>query len=410
MTVLRIVALTTTAPAVVVLTLMVACVSSDSRDAATKAVDSAPDVSVLDSVVTPSGAVVAQAPFDVLPTGEAVRAFTLRNANGVELRAIEYGGIIVSLRTPDRTGALADIVLGFNDLNAYLAGSPYFGAITGRYANRIANGRFTLDGKTYQLAVNNGPNALHGGLKGFDKTVWHGEARASDRGIQVAFRYRSADGEEGYPGTLNTTVTYTLTDSNQLVVDYEATTDKPTPINLTQHSYFNLAGEGSGDVLGHVLTINAGRFVPVDSTLIPTGELASVAGTPFDFRTPTAIGARIDQSHPQLERGRGYDHTFVVMRNDGDTGLVQAAHVVEPRSGRTLSVATTEPGVQFYTGNFLDGTLTGKSGRVYRQRYGFCLETHHFPDSPNKPQFPSTILRPGKMFRSRTVFTFGVDR
>lgn len=401
---------TTMAAAVVAFTLAIACVSRDSQDAAPKATSSVPDVTVLDSIVAPSGAAFGQALFGVLPSGKQVRVFTLRNAQGIELRAIEYGGIVVSLRTPDRTGKRADIVLGFNDLNGYLAGSPYFGAITGRYANRIANGRFTLDGKTYQLAVNNGPNALHGGLKGFDKVVWRGERGVSERGVQVVFRYTSPDGEEGYPGTLNATVTYTLTDSNQLVVDYEATTDKPTPINLTQHSYFNLAGEGSGDILGHVLTINADRFVPVDSTLIPTGEVAPVAGTPFDFRTPTAIGARIDQSHPQLTRGRGYDHTFVLTRRGGDTGLAQAAHVIEPRSGRTMSAATTEPGVQFYTGNFLDGTLTGKSGLVYQQRYGFCLETHHFPDSPNKPQFPSTILRPGDTFRSRTVFTFGVDR
>ena len=400
----------TTTAAVLAFTLTIACVSGDSRDAVTKTADSVPDVSVLDSIVAPSGARAAQAPFGQLPSGESVRAFTLTNAHGLELRAIEYGGIIVSLRTPDRTGKQADIVLGFNDLDAYLAGSPYFGAITGRYANRIANGQFTLDGKTYQLAVNNGPNALHGGLKGFDKAVWRGELGSSERGVSVSFRYTSPDGEEGYPGTLRAMVTYTLTGKNELIVEYEATTDKDTPINLTQHSYFNLAREGSGDVLGHVVTINADRFVPVDSTLIPTGELAPVAGTPFDFRTPTAIGARINDRHAQLERGRGYDHTFVLTRRAGDAGLVHAAHVVEPRSGRTLDVATTEPGVQFYTGNFLDGTLRGKNGERYGQRYGFCLETHHFPDSPNKPQFPSTILRPGETFRSQTVFTFGVDR
>lgn len=394
--------------AVLVLTTIPACMPNDSSRTAAKGGDSIPDVSVLDSAVSPSGARVTQAPFGVLASGRNVRAFTLTNARGVELRAIEYGGIVVSLRTPDRTGNLADIVLGFNDLNGYVAGSPYFGAITGRYANRIAKGRFTIDGSSYRLAVNNGPNALHGGLKGFDKVVWHAEPGMDDRGVHLVFRYTSPDGEEGYPGTLRTTVTYTLTDSNQLIVDYEATTDKPTPINLTQHSYFNLAGEGSRDILDHVLTLNADRFVPVDSTLIPTGELAPVAGTPFDFRTPTAIGARIDQAHPQLQRGRGYDHTFVLTRRAGDTGLAQAAHVVEPKSGRTLTVATTEPGLQLYTGNFLDGTLTGKSGQIYRHRYGFCLETHHFPDSPNKPQFPSTILRPGQTFRSRTVFTFGV--
>jgi len=393
----------------VAFTSIMACMPNDSDQTAATRGNFAADVTVLDSITTPSGAKLSQAPFGALPTGEPIRVFTLQNAHGVEVRAIEYGGIIVSLHTPDRSGVLADIVLGFNDLDGYLAGSPYFGAIAGRYANRIANGRFTLDGKTYQLAVNNGPNALHGGLKGFDKAVWRGELGTTDRGIRVRFRYTSRDGEEGYPGTLNTTVTYTLTDNNELIVDYEATTDKATPINLTQHSYFNLAGEGAGDVLGHVLTINADRIVPVDSTLIPTGDLAPVAGTPFDFRTPTAIGARIDEDHPQIERGRGYDHTFVLTRNAGDTGLVHAARVVEPSSGRTLDVATTEPGVQFYTGNFLDGTLTGKGGRAYGQRYGFCLETHHYPDSPNKPQFPSTILRPGETFRSKTVFTFGVS-
>jgi len=324
------------------------------------------------------------------------------------MRVIDFGGIIVSLRTPDRSGNLGDIVLGMDDLEAYVKSSPFFGAIIGRYANRIAKGQFTLDGMTYKLAVNNGPNALHGGLKGFDRVVWQAEPSADTGGARLVMRYTSADGEEGYPGTLHATVTYTLTDRNELAIEYQATTDKPTPINLTNHSYFNLAGEGSGTVLGQVVTIDADRYVPVDSTFIPTGDLASVNGTPFDFRKPTAIGARIDQPNPQLKNGHGYDHTFVLNRPQGGPALVHAAHVVDPTSGRTLDVATTEPGVQFYTGNFLDGKVVGKNGHAYPFRGGFCLETHHFPDSPNKPQFPSTILRPGETFHSRTVYTFGV--
>jgi aldose 1-epimerase len=369
-----------------------------------------PDVTVLDSVRSPSGAGVTVAPFGTLPTGERVRVFTMKDSHGLELRAIDYGGIIVSLRTPDRTGTFADIVLGFDDLNGYVTSSPYFGAIAGRYANRIAKGRFTLDGTTYHLAVNNPPNALHGGLKGFDKVIWRAEPSADAAGVHLTLHYTSADGEEGYPGALMATVTYSLTDSNQLVVDYQATASKPTPVNLTQHTYFNLGGEGSGDILGHELTLAADRFIPIDSTFIPTGEVASVAGTPFDFRKPITIGARIDQPDPQLLNGHGYDHTVVLSRSAADTGLVHAAHVVEPRSGRTLDVATTEPGVQFYTGNFLDGKVIGKQGHAYQRRTGFCLETHHFPDSPNKPQFPSTILRPGQTYWSRTVFQFGVVR
>jgi len=385
-----------------------ACARTDASSDSTRLSAKATDVSPLDSIAAPSGARVTRALFGTLPTGEEVHAFTMKNARGIAMRVIDYGGIIVSVRTPDRTGNLADIVLGFDDLEGYVKSSPYFGAIAGRYANRIAKGQFMLDGTTYKLAVNNGPNALHGGLKGFDKVVWQAEPGADSNGVHLGLRYTSADGEEGYPGTLHATVTYTLTDRNELVIEYQATTDKPTPINLTNHSYFNLAGEGSGTVLGQVVTIDADRYVPVDSTFIPTGDLASVNGTPFDFRKPTAIGARIDQPDPQLTNGHGYDHTFVLNHPQGGAALVHAAHVVDPTSGRTLDVATTEPGVQFYTGNFLDGKVVGKNGHAYPRRGGFCLETHHFPDSPNKPQFPSTILRPGETFHSRTVFTFGV--
>ncbi len=343
----------------------------------------------------------------VLVGGKPVEVFTLRNASGVEVTAISYGAIITSWRVPDRSGQIADIVLGFDDPAAYVKdNSSYFGAVVGRYGNRIAKAQFILDGQTYKLAANNGPNHLHGGVKGFDKVLWDARASKTKDGPGVTFTRTSPDGEEGYPGTLKARVSYTLTDKNELIVSYEATTDKATPINLTQHSYFNLAGQGNGDILGHELRINADRYTPVDETLIPTGELATVDATPFDFRKPTTIGARINSEHPQIQFGRGYDHNWVLARA-GD-GLSLAAEVYEPKSGRTLQVSTTEPGLQFYTGNFLDGTITGKDGRVYRQRYAFCLETQHFPDSPNHATFPSTILRPAATYRSRTVFTTGV--
>lgn len=351
---------------------------------------------------------VRRAPFGTLPDGGPVEAFTLVNAHGLELRAITYGGIIVSLQTPDRAGRMADIVLGFDSLAGYLTNAPYFGAIIGRYANRIAGGRFTLDGTTYRLATNNGPNHLHGGVRGFDKVVWQGAPFQDEGGVGVTLTHTSPDGDEGYPGTVTARVTYTLTDRDELVVDYAATTNRATPVNLTQHSYFNLAGEGAGkDVLDHVLTIEASAFTPVDATLIPTGAVAPVAGTPFDFRTPTAIGARIDRDDPQLRLGGGYDHNFVLDREPGG-GLVHAARLVEPTSGRTLDLHTTEPGLQIYSGNGLDGGLTGKGGRRYGRRCGLALETQHFPDSPNQPGFPTTILRPGGELRSRTVFRFGV--
>jgi aldose 1-epimerase len=336
--------------------------------------------------------------------GTPVEVFTLTNAAGVEVKAITYGGIITSWRVPDRRGQLADIVLGYDDPAAYVANNgPYFGAIVGRYGNRIGKARFALDGRTYELAANDGPNHLHGGKQGFDKVLWSGEALRGVAG--VAFTRTSADGEEGYPGNLRVRITYTLTEKNELLVSYEATTDKATPVNLTQHTYFNLAGQGTGDVLRHQLRINADRYTPVDATLIPTGELATVDKTPFDFRTATPIGARIRSDHPQMQFGRGYDHNWVLSRTAA--GLSLAAEVYEPTSGRTLEVRTTEPGLQFYTGNFLDGTITGKEGRVYRHRYGFCLETQHFPDSPNRPTFPSTTVRPGSPYRSQTVFRTG---
>ena len=348
--------------------------------------------------------------FGTLASGQSVQLFTLRNTRGIEVQFTNYGGIITSLKTPDRAGHFSDIVLGYDNLTAYVANSPYFGAIVGRYANRIARGHFTLDGAAYTLAVNNGPNSLHGGLRGFDKVVWSARPFQNQEGQGVTLDYTSKNGEEGYPGTLHAVVTYTLTADDRLIVDYQATTDKATPINLSQHSYWNLAGNASRDILGHVLTINADATTPVDSTLIPTGEIAPVQGTPFDFRTPTAIGARVDQRQDaQIRYGNGYDHNWVLNRaGAASDALVLAARVVEPSSGRTMEISTTEPGLQFYSGNFLDGSITGKGGAVYRFRYGIALETQHYPDSPNHPNFPSTILRPGQQYRSRTVFKFGV--
>ena len=353
---------------------------------------------------------VTRQDFGTTPDGDSVELFTLRNSNGLELKATTYGGIITSLKTPDRGGQLSDIVLGYDHLQGYLDASPYFGAIIGRYGNRIRGGQFSLVGEAFSLATNDGPNHLHGGIRGFDKRVWEGEPFENEAGVGIVFTYTSPDREEGYPGTLQTRVTYTLTDSDELVVDYLATTDKATPVNLTQHSYFNLAGTG-GDILGHELMIPADAFTPVDSTLIPTGEMAEVEGTPFDFRTPQTIGGRIEADDVQIGFGGGYDHNFVLNGTSVSTQwgyLVLAARVFEPTSGRSLEILTTEPGVQFYSGNFLDGSITGKGGTVYGHRTGFCLETQHFPDSPNQPGFPSTLLRPGQEYRSRTVHRFGV--
>src|SRR5208283_5041839 len=344
---------------------------------------------------------VQQQPFGT-HDGRPITLYTLTNSHGVEIRAMNYGGIIVSIRVPDRKGQFADIVLGHETLEGYIPNPPYLGAIVGRYANRIANGKFALDGKTYTLPQNNGTNSLHGGLRGFDKVTWDGEPLKGKTG--VAFTYLSKDGEEGYPGNLKVKVTYTLTDSNELILDYEATTDKATTINISQHSYFNLAGEGNGDILNHEVMINADRFTPVDKNLIPTGELRAVKGTPLDFTTSTRVGARIEDNYEQLVLGKGYDHSFIINRKGG--GLELAARAYEAGSGRVLEVFTTQPAVQFYTGNFLDGTVTGKQGHVYKRRYGLCLETQHYPDSPNHPDFPTTILKPGETFRSKTVFKF----
>ena len=339
--------------------------------------------------------------------GRPIDLYTFTNSHGLEVRAMSYGGIIVSLRVPDKNGNLDDVVLGFEKLQGYLEKNLYFGAIIGRYGNRIARGKFTLDGVKFSLARNDGPNSLHGGLKGFDKAIWQAQPFENQQGVGVNFTYLSQDGEEGYPGNLTVKVAYTLTDQDELIFDYEAATDKATPVNLTQHTYFNLAGEGRGDVLGHEVMLNADRFTPVDKTLVPTGELGAVKGTPLDFTKLTAVGPRISENYEQLILGHGYDHNFVINRK-GD-GLELAARVHEPTSGRVMEVFTTEPGVQFYSGNFLDGT-TGKQGHVYRQRYGFCLETQHFPDSPNQPNFPSSILRPGQTYHSQTVYKFSVEK
>lgn len=347
---------------------------------------------------------IVREPFGEMPDGRRVDAFTIENPSGVRVRFLSYGGIITSILVPDRAGVFADVALGYDTLDEYRRDRSYFGALVGRYANRIAGGRFHLDGRSYVLARNDGPNHLHGGVRGFDKSLWEVEPFTDGRGTGATLRLTSPAGEEGYPGTLDATVTYTLTAGAALEIDYQVTTTAPTPANLTQHSYFNLAGEGSGDVLAHELTLAASAYTPVDPTLIPTAELAPVAGTPFDFRTPTPIGARIDLPDEQLRRGGGYDHNFVLDRTEA--GLSLAAELYEPRSGRTVTVQTTEPGIQFFSGNTLGNGLTGKGGKPYAFRSGLALETQRFPDSPNQPHFPSSILRPGQEYRSRTVYQF----
>jgi aldose 1-epimerase len=341
--------------------------------------------------------------FGTTTTGVNVDRYTLTNGR-LRVRILTYGGILQSIEVPDRHGRLANVALGFNNLADYEAKSPYFGCITGRYANRIALGRFTLDGVTYQLPINNPPNSLHGGTVGFDKHVWAATPQRDRDSVGLKLNFTSPDGDQGYPGELAAQVTYTLTRTG-IRMDYRATTTKATVVNLTNHNYWNLAGEGSGAIYDHRMYLNASRYTPVDPTLIPTGSIDPVAGTPMDFTRPTAIGARIRDGFPQLVIGRGYDHNWVLDRR-GD-GLSLAARVSEPTSGRVLSVYTTEPGIQFYSGNFLDGTLVGTSGRMYRQGDGFALETQHFPDSPNHANFPSTVLRPGQVYRTTTVYQLG---
>jgi aldose 1-epimerase len=344
---------------------------------------------------------IEQSLFGQTADGTSVDQYVLTNASGMKAKVITYGAIITELHVPDRDGKLGDVVLGFDDLKGYLEGHPYFGAVVGRVANRIAKGKFTLDDKEYTLAVNNGPNALHGGKKGFDKVVWRCESFFGDPGVGLRFTYVSRDGEEGYPGDLSTTMTYTLTDKNELKIDYESTTDKATPVNLSNHSYFNLAGPAAGTILDHEMMLAADQYTPVDDTLIPTGEIKPVKGTPLDFTKPTPIGARIEQLTGDP---RGYDHNFVL--RGGGKSLALAARVHAPKTGRVLEMLTTEPGVQFYTGNFLDGKLKGKCGVVYNQYQGFCLEAQHFPDSVHHANFPSVILRPGKTYRQTTVYKF----
>ncbi|MCX7974689.1 MAG: galactose mutarotase [Candidatus Aminicenantes bacterium] len=340
--------------------------------------------------------------FGYMPDGQVIEAYLLTNPNGFKAKVITYGATLVSLEVPDRQGRLADIVLGHKNLEGYLKRetNPYFGGTIGRYANRIARGLFILDGVEYHLATNDGRNHLHGGLKGFDQVVWQAEPIEEEAAVGVKFKYLSPDGEEGYPGNLDCTVIYRLTAANELRIDYEATTDKPTPVNLTHHSYFNLAGEGEGTILEHELMINADYYTPVDSELIPTGEIAPVKGTPFDFTKPKVIGLEINQVPG------GYDHNFVLKTSTDPLRL--ACELYEPKSGRLMTIFTTEPGLQFYSGNFLDGSIIGKSGRPYLKHAGLCLETQHFPDSPNRPIFPSTILRPGQKYQSTTIHRFSI--
>jgi aldose 1-epimerase len=359
------------------------------------------------SMPTPTNTVgtISQAPFGKTADGTPVEIYTLRNAKGCEARIMTYGGIVVSLKVPDKNGNFGDVVLGYDKLDDYVKNNPFFGALVGRYGNRIAGGKFTLAGKEYTLALNNAPNNLHGGPIGFDKRVWKATTLLTADGPALQLTYLSKDGEEGFPGNLKVTATYTLTTDNGLLLNYTATTDKATLCNLTQHSYFNLAGKG--DVLNDLVYINADKFTPVDKTLIPTGELKPVEGTPFDFRKPTAVGARINADDEQIKFGNGYDHNWVINKPLGKLGLV--ARVTEPTTGRVMEVLSTEPGVQFYTGNFLDGSITGKGGQVYQRRSGLCFEPQHYPDSPNHPQFPSAELKPGETYQNTILYRFLVQ-
>lgn len=347
---------------------------------------------------------VTRQPFGTTKDGKSVELFTLRNKNGTEARITNYGGIVVSLLVPDRNGKMGDVVLGYDKLDEYIADNPYFGALIGRVGNRIGNAKFTLDGVEYKLPANDGINTLHGGVKGFDKVVWDAAEVEVQDGAALRLKYVSPDGEEGFPGTLVAEVVYSVTDANELKIDYSAVTDKSTVVNLTHHSYFNLAGAENGLILDHMLTIDADKITPVDSNLIPTGELRSVEGTPLDFRKPTRIGERISVDDEQLKRGRGYDHNWVLNKSTNE--LTKVARVEEPVSGRIMEVYTTEPGLQFYSGNFLTGKQVGKKGHPYAYRSGFCLETQHFPDTPNKREFPSILLDPGKKYTTTTVYKF----
>jgi aldose 1-epimerase len=337
--------------------------------------------------------------------GQPVDLYTLTNKKGMEVAITNFGGIVVSLKAPDRNGKYEDVVLGYDSIDGYLTNKAFFGALIGRYGNRIAHGKFTLNGTAYDLPKNDGDNTLHGGPEGFNKRWWTAKDVSNSKGQALELTYVSADGEEGFPGKLGAKVVYTLNDQNELTIAYSATTDKDTVVNLTNHSYFNLAGQGNGDVLSHELMIKGDHITAVDNTLIPTGELRPVKSTPFDFTHATAIGARINQDDPQLKVGKGYDHNWV-LNVHGSRTPVLVAEAYEPKSGRVLQVLSTEPGVQFYSGNFLDGTITGKGGKVYNHRYGFCLETQHFPDSPNHPKFPSTTLKPGQTYSTTTIFKF----
>ncbi|WP_299528512.1 aldose epimerase family protein [Ulvibacterium sp.] len=350
---------------------------------------------------------IEKSEYGTTPEGESVDLYTLKNGNGVTVDIITYGGIITSLKVPNKKGNLENIVLGYDSLDLYLEKNPFFGALVGRYGNRIAEAKFTLNDIEYSLAKNNGENHLHGGEKGFDKVIWKASQEKDQDFVALKLAYISKDMEEGYPGNLDVLVTYILTNDNTLRVLYEATTDKTTIVNLTQHSYFNLSGNFSETILDHEMMLNADHYLPVDEELIPLGELASVKGTPFDFTTPKTIGADIEKDHEQLKIGIGYDHCWVL--NGQDTGLRSIARVYHPESGRVMEVFSTEPGVQFYTGNFLEGTLPKKGGGFYGQRSGFCLETQHYPDSPNKPDFPSVVLNPGEKYTSETSFQFSVQ-
>ena len=350
---------------------------------------------------------IRKQPFGKTASGDQIDLYSLTNKKGMEVSVTNFGATVVTLRVPDRSGKAADVVLGFDNLEGYENGKSYFGATVGRYANRIGGGQFSIGGKTYTLPKNNGNNSLHGGIVGFNKKVWKAREIASEDGESLELSYLSVDGEEGFPGNLSVKVVFTVpAERNELKIDYSASTDKDTVLNLSNHSYFNLAGEGNGDILDHVLTLHAKQFTPVDGTLIPTGELRDVAGTPMDFTSANVIGKRIDSDYEQLVFGKGYDHNWVLARSDGGNHAALAAEAYDPKSGRRLEVLTTEPGVQFYSGNFLDGSAKGKGNKVYGRRAAFCLETQHFPDSPNHPNFPSTLLKPGSVFHSETVFRF----